>query len=162
MYDQAGAVAPSDPSGPREGGMRAARWGEVEWARPRLEEAARRGANDAPMWHTLGLVSIHGHDLETAERAYAAGLRADPHALDCRLGLATVAALRDRAETALIEYDAILAERHDWAEPHLGRAWALRRLGRKDEAKAALVEAERLGAPSREIAEQRRMLETPP
>ena len=42
MYDHASDVAPNDPRGPREGGMRAAHWGEVEWARPRLEETLGR------------------------------------------------------------------------------------------------------------------------
>ena len=55
-YDAAGAAAPASPVGPREGGMRAARWGEAEWARPRLEEATRRGANEPEVWHALGLV----------------------------------------------------------------------------------------------------------
>ena len=44
MYDRAAEVAKADPRGPREGGMRAARWGEVGWSRPRLEEAVKRGA----------------------------------------------------------------------------------------------------------------------
>jgi tetratricopeptide (TPR) repeat protein len=47
MYDYAAEIAPTDARGPREGGMRAAHWGQTEWARPRLEEAIRRGANDA-------------------------------------------------------------------------------------------------------------------
>ena len=56
MYDYAGEIAKTDPRGPREGGMRAAHWGEIEWARPRLEEAVGRGANDATLWHALGLL----------------------------------------------------------------------------------------------------------
>src|SRR5262249_20749109 len=39
MYDRAAEVAPGDPAGPRTGGLRAARWGELEIAAPRLEEA---------------------------------------------------------------------------------------------------------------------------
>src|SRR5690606_20454656 len=42
MYDLAAKAAPRDSAGPLTGGMRAARWGELELARPRLEEALRR------------------------------------------------------------------------------------------------------------------------
>jgi tetratricopeptide (TPR) repeat protein len=162
LYDHASEIAPADPRGPRTGGMRAAHWGEVEWARPRLEEAARRGANDAEMWHALGLLRVHAKELQAAEEAYAAGLRADPTAAECHLGLATVAVLRDDAGRALAEYDAIVAQRPRFPPAHLGRAWALGRLGRAVEARAALAEAERLGAEPGAIAAQRRMLETKP
>jgi len=162
MYDHAAEIAPGDPRGPREGGMRAAHWGEVEWARPRLEEAARRGANDAEMWHALGLLRVHARELDAAEEAYSAGLRADPSAIECHLGLATVAVLRGDARRALGSYEAILARRPAFAPAHLGRAWALARLGRKVEARAELAEAERLGAETEAIAAQRRELDTRP
>ena len=159
MYDYAGEMAPADVRGPREGGMRAAHWGEVEWARPRLEEAMRRGANDAAAWHALGLLRIHAGELDGAERAYRSGLAVDAKAAECHLGLATVAALRGNATSALAEYDAILAERPRFAPAHLGRAWALGRLGRKAEARDALVVAEKLGGEPRAIADERRWLE---
>jgi tetratricopeptide (TPR) repeat protein len=159
MYDHAAEVAPNDARGPREGGMRAARWGEVEWARPRLEEAVRRGANDVDAWHALGLLRVHARELDAAEEAYAAGLRVDPRAAECHLGLATVAVLRQDAARALAEYDAILALRPGFTPAHLGRAWALARLGRKAEARAALAEAERLGGEPAAIAAQRRELD---
>jgi tetratricopeptide (TPR) repeat protein len=162
MYDHAAEIAPADPRGPRTGGMRAAHWGEVEWARPRLEEAARRGANDVEMWHALGLLRVHARELEAAEEAYAAGLRVDPRAAECHLGLATVAVLREDAARALTEYDAIVAERPKFPPAHLGRAWALGRLGRAAEARAALAEAERLGAEPATVARERRALETAP
>lgn len=162
MYDHAAEVAPGDARGPREGGMRAAHWGEIEWARARLEEAARRGANDAEMWHALGLLRVHARELEAAEEAYSAGVRADPAATECHLGLATVAVLRDDAHRALAEYDAIVARNPGFHPAHLGRAWALARLGRKVEARSALAEAERLGGEPRAIAAQRRGLDAPP
>src|SRR5262245_49489472 len=34
-YDRAALVAPTDPAGPKRGGTRAARWGELELAEPR-------------------------------------------------------------------------------------------------------------------------------
>lgn len=160
LYDHAAEIAPSDPRGPREGGMRAAHWGESEWARPRLEEAARRGANDAEMWHALGLLRVHAHQLEAGEEAYRAGLRADPDALECHLGLATIAVVRQDGASALAAYDAIAAKRPRFAPAHLGRAWALARLGRKDEARAALLQAERLGGQPEAIAAQRRVLDS--
>jgi len=162
MYDHAAEIAPADARGPREGGMRAARWGEVGWARPRLEEAVRRGANDVEAWHALGLVRVHDGDFDQAERAYRAGLAVDPDALECHLGLATVAVERGDGGGALTEYETILARRPGWAPGHLGRAWALGRLGRKQEARAALAQAEKLGGEASAISAQRRALDQNP
>jgi tetratricopeptide (TPR) repeat protein len=160
-YDQAAAVAPALAAGPREGGMRAARWGELEWARPRLEEAVRRGANDAETWHALGLVRLHQGDAAGASEAYRAGARAEPAAPECWLGLATVALSRGDAEGALAAYDRLLALRPRFGVAELGRAWALARLGRKDEAARALDHAAELGAPAANIARQRSALGSP-
>ena len=160
-YDEAASAAPASPEGPREGGTRAARWGEIEEAAPRLEEAIRRGANDAETWHTLGLVRVHLHDLAGAEQAYRSGLAADPKSAENWLGLATVAAVRDDAAAALTAYDAILALRPRFASAELGRAWALATLGRKDDARAALDHAQELGAPAGSLAKQRASLAAP-
>jgi tetratricopeptide (TPR) repeat protein len=159
MYDYAGQIAPTDARGPREGGMRAAHWGEVEWARPRLEEAMRRGTNDAAAWHALGLLRVFAGDIDGAEQAYRAGLASDDKAAECHLGLATVAALRGNAASALAEYDVIIAQFPRFAPAHLGRAWALGRLGRKGEARQAILAAEKLGGEPRAIADARRSLD---
>jgi tetratricopeptide (TPR) repeat protein len=158
-YDEAASTAPKSPDGPREGGTRAARWGEVEEAAPRLEEAIRRGANDADTWHTLGLVRVHLRDLDGAWNAYRSGLVSDPKSAECWLGLATVAALRDDAKGALEAYDAILVLRPKFAPGELGRAWALAKLGRRDEARRALDRAEEMGASAPSLAKQRAMLD---
>jgi len=160
-YDQAATVAPSSPAGPREGGMRAARWGEVEEARARLEEAVKRGANDAETWHALGLVRLHLGDAEGAEQAYRAGIAAAPSAPESWLGLATVAVSRGDAAGALAAYDGLLVLRPRFAAAELGRAWALAKLGRKEEAKRALDRAEELGAPAQNVAKQRAALAAP-
>ncbi len=154
-YDTASNIAPSSPAGPREGGMRAARWGEPEDAAPRLEEAVRRGARDAEIFHVLGLVRLNLRDLEGAERAYRDGLAADPKSTENLLGLATVAVVRDDAKAALAAYDGILARKPDYAAAELGRAWALAKLGRRDDAKRALDHAEELGAPRVNVEKQR-------
>jgi tetratricopeptide (TPR) repeat protein len=160
-YDTAATAAPADPAGPREGGMRAARWGEVEEASPRLVEAIKRGASDADTFHTLGLVRVHMGDLSGAYEAYRQGLVADPKSAECWLGLATVAAMKDDATGALRAYDAILALRPRFASAELGRAWALAKLGRMEEARAALDRASELGADARSIAKQRAALSAP-
>jgi tetratricopeptide (TPR) repeat protein len=157
-YDEAASAAPASPDGPREGGMRAARWGEVEAARPRLEEAVKRGAHDPETWHTLGLVRLRAHDLDGAEQAYRAGLKEDPDAVDNLLGLATVAWVRGDAKAALAAYDAILARRPRAADASLGRAYALAKLGRKDEAAKELDHAEELGASRAHVDKQRAAL----
>jgi tetratricopeptide (TPR) repeat protein len=158
-YDEAASAAPASPAGPLEGGTRAARWGEVEEAAPRLEEAIRRGAKDAETWHTLGLVRVHLRDLDGAWKAYRAGLAADPKSAECWLGIATVAALREDGAAALEAYDAIARLRPQFASAQLGRAWALAKLGRKEDARAALDRAEEMGASTASVAKQRAMLD---
>jgi tetratricopeptide (TPR) repeat protein len=90
-YDRAAEVAPRDPLGPLTGGLRAARWGELELAEPRLSEAVRRGPKDPAAWHALGLVQLSQGNWAGAEQAYRSGLLADPSALENRVGLATLA-----------------------------------------------------------------------
>jgi tetratricopeptide (TPR) repeat protein len=157
-YDEAASLAPALPDGPREGGMRYARWGEAEQARPRLEEAVRRGARDAETWHALGLVRLHLGDFDAAEEAYRAAATADPAAADGWLGLATVAVVRGDAQAAVDAYDQVLARKPRFAPAKLGRAWALAKLGRTDEARKALDDAEALGAPAANVARQRASL----
>jgi tetratricopeptide (TPR) repeat protein len=159
LYDRAAEVAPRDPAGPREGGLRSARWGEAELAVPRLEEALRRDSRAADVWHALGLVRLRLGDLPGAQVAYDSGLVADPHALENRIGLATLALRRGDAAGALHQYDLVLSERPGYADGYLGRSWALISLGRFDEARTAIEEARRRGASPRAIELQSRLLE---
>jgi len=158
QYDRAAEVAPRDPLGPLTAGLRAARWGESEWAEPRLVEALRREPRNAQAWHTLGLTRARLGDLEGARIAYQSGLRADPRALENRVGLATIALLRGDAAAALAEYDALVSARPNFADAHLGRSWALMKLGRLDDAQRALDRAQELGASARALGAQRRAL----
>lgn len=157
-YDRAAQVAPRDPLGPLTGGLRAARWGELDWAEPRLLEATRRDRRNPVAWHALGLVRLSRGDATGAEQAYRLGLLADPEALENRVGLATVALSRGDLPGALVQYDAIVARRPRFADAHLGRSYALLGLGRLADAKRALDEAARLGADPRVVAAQRREL----
>lgn len=157
-YDEAASVAPGSPDGPREGGMRCAHWGEVELARPRLEEAVRRGAGDAETWHALGLVLLHLGDYDGAQRAYRAGAAVDPRRAENWLGLATIAVMRGDAQQALDAYGQVLARQPRFAPAELGRAWALGKLGRREEAERALDRARELGAPPGNVARQRERL----
>ncbi|MBV9947371.1 MAG: tetratricopeptide repeat protein [Myxococcales bacterium] len=170
-YDEAAAIAPGVADGPREGGMRAARWGEAASARPRLEEAIRRGAHDPETWHALGFVRLELGDRDGAEEAYRAGVAAgvgEPPrqtgearagAAECWLGLATVAVARADPAGALAAYDEVLARRPRFAPAELGRGWALSRLGRAGEASRALDRAVELGAPAPQVARLRADLE---
>jgi tetratricopeptide (TPR) repeat protein len=159
FYDRAAEVAPADPLGAREGGLRAARWGEAELAQPRLEEALRRDPRDARVWHALGVVRLKLDDVEGAKTAYRSGLMADPSALENRIGLATVALATDDPAGALSQYDAIIAARPRFADAHLGRSWALVLLGRLVEAEAALETGARLGANPRVVTRQRELVQ---
>lgn len=154
-YDSAAAAAPADPLGPLTGGTRAARWGELELAAPRLEEAVRRGPRDPAAWHALGVVQLSRGDLPRAEQAYRSGLLADPDALENRVGLASVALKRGDLAAALVQYDAIVASRPNFADARLGRSFALMGLGRFEEARRALDDAARFGASPEVVARQR-------
>lgn len=154
-YDTATSVAKTSPDGPREGGMRAARWGEPEEALPRLEEAVRRGASDGELFHALGLVRLHMKDLDGAAEAYERGFAVDPKSTENLLGLATVAVVRGDAKAALAAYDRILERKPGFAGAELGRAWALAKMGRKGDAKRAIDHAEQLGAARENVARQR-------
>jgi tetratricopeptide (TPR) repeat protein len=158
-YDTAATNAPRSPAGPREGGMRCARWGEIEEAAPRLEEAIKRGARDGATYHALGLVRVHLKDFDGAEAAYRAGTAADPAGAENWLGLATVAVVRGDGAKALVAYEGLLVRRPRYAPAELGRAWALAKLGRKDDARRALDHAEELGAPPANVAKQRAELD---
>jgi Flp pilus assembly protein TadD len=157
-YDRAAEVAPADALGPLTGGMRAARWGELDWAEPRLREAVRRNPRDPAAWHALGLVQLSQGNLSGAEQAYRSGLLADPEALENRVGLATLSVSRGDLRGALVQYDAIAASRPKLADAQLGRSFALMGLGRFAEARAALDEAARLGGDPRVVTAQRKEL----
>ena len=157
LYDRASEVAPRDALGPLTAGLRAARWGEAELAAPRLEEALRRDPKNARAWHALGVVRLRLGDVESAEAAYRSGLKADPQAVENRLGLATAAVTRDDPAAALEHYDALISVRPRFADGWLGRSWALLRLGRLDEAERALVAGQELGA-DRDVAARQRTL----
>jgi tetratricopeptide (TPR) repeat protein len=154
-YDRAASIAPRDPLGPKRGGMRAARWGELDLAEPRLREAVRRAAGDAEAWHALGVVLLGLNRLDAARQAYSAGIAADERALENRLGLATVALRQDEPRVALAQYESLLEARPKFTEALLGKSWCLILLGEYVRAAAALNEAERLGADRTSITRQR-------
>lgn len=160
-YDEAAAIAPTSPDGPRIGGLRTARWGEVELALPRLEEAVRRGATDAETLHALGLARVHAGKLEEAEATYRLALRLHPDALDSVLGLATVALVRKDYRAALEAYDRLVVARPGSPQASLGRSFALAKLGRREEARRELDRAASLGAPPANVAKQRALVDSP-
>jgi Flp pilus assembly protein TadD len=154
-YDRAASVAASDAAGPKRGGMRAARWGELELAEPRLREAVRRDPRDAEAWHALGVVCIGLGQLDAARQAYATGIAADPGALENRLGLATVALRLNDPAAALAQYDLLLAARPKFTDALLGKSWSLILMGDYGAAEVALRQAEALGA-QRDVIERQR------
>jgi tetratricopeptide (TPR) repeat protein len=154
-YDRAARVAPRSALAAKRGGLRAARWGELALAEPRLEEAVRRDPLDAEAWHALGLVRARLGKWDDARQAYRAGLAAHPEALENRIGLATVALRLEQPEAALKEYESLLAARPGFLDAMLGKSWSLILLGRWESAEAVLREADALGADPLVIARQR-------
>jgi Flp pilus assembly protein TadD len=159
-YDHAADVAPKSPAGPREGGMRAAKWGETKAALPRLEEAVKRGDDEPLTFHALGIVRLSLGDEGGAKKAYQAGLATPKGAQDatCVLGLATLAVVRGDGTDALRWYDELAKRRPKVAGAQLGRAWALATLGRFDDADEALGEAASLGAKPEEVQKLRKWI----
>jgi len=157
-YDKAAAAAPKDPTGPRVGGLRAARWGELDASAERLTEALRRDPGDAAVWHARGVVELKRGNGAAAKNAYQSGLLADPASAENHLGLATLA-LQERAyAVALGHYEAIVRLRPTLGNAHLGRSWALIALGRSEDARRALADAQALGADQKVIRAQLRAL----
>lgn len=157
-YDAAASLAPADPRGPREGGIRAAHWGEAEEALPRLEEAHRRGADDADLWHALGAVRTKLGDRAGALDAYAQVSRVAPARIEGHLGRASVGLASGDHALALREYEILCAMRPRDATFALARAYNLARLGRRQEAAAALDKASELGASPTHVAKIRSLL----
>jgi len=160
-YDHAADAAPKRFDGPREGGMRATAWGEYEAAKPRLQAAILRGDDDPETYHALGLVLLHLGDKEGARAAYTKGLQSPLGDKDatCVLGLATLAVLEEDPKNALRWYDELANRRPQHAGAQLGRAWALTRLGRFDDAQIALSEAAALGGNPESIEKLRAWVE---
>lgn len=154
-YDDAARTSPTSPAGPREGGMRAARWGEASEALSRLEEARRRGADDAEMLHALGLVRLQAGNTRGAMEAYRLAAQKDPKSIEGWMGMATAALRANDFAAALAAYDQVLARRPTFASAALGRSWCLLSLGRFEDAEKALVQAEELGAPAAFVQKQR-------
>ena len=159
-YDRAASVAPDRPEGPREGGLRAASWGEWALAKVRLEEAVRRGDDDPATFHALGLVLLQLGDRDGAERAYERGLATPMGDRDatCVLGLATLAVAREDAAAALRWYDELARRRPGAPGAQFGRAWALGTLRRWEEAERALDEAASLGGGASDVERLRAWL----
>jgi tetratricopeptide (TPR) repeat protein len=154
-YDRAAAIAPESALGPQWAGLRATRWGELDIAETRLEEAVRRDARDAALWHALGLVRLGLGKLDAARRAYMAGLTIDPRAIENRLGLATVALRRNEPQLALAEYEALLTARPGFRDALLGKSWSLILIGHWKSAAEVLSDAEARDADPDAIARQR-------
>jgi Flp pilus assembly protein TadD len=159
-YDKAADVAPRDPRGPREGGMRCAKWGEFAAARARLEEALKRGDDDPATFHALGLVRLQLGDRKGARAAYQSGLLTPRGANDatCVLGLATLAVVEENPTEALQWYDELIKRRPNVGAAYLGRAWALASLKRFDEADAAVNEGIKHGAADADVARMRKFV----
>ena len=160
-YDEAAALDPKSPLGPREAGLRAARWGEVELALPRLLEAVRRGADDAEVLHALALAQVHERLYEDAERTYRKALARHPDAVENWLGLATLALVKKDYAGALAAYESLAQRRPESIQASLGKAYALAKLGRREEATRELAHAEALGAPAAYVVKQRAALAAP-
>ncbi len=158
-YDRAARVSPGDPVGVKMGGMRAARWGELELAGPRLREAVRRAPRDAEAWHALGVVEMSLGELEAAKRAYATGISVDPQALENRLGLATVALRLQQPQSALEQYELLLEARPEFRDALLGKSWSLILMGELERARSTLSQAAALRANPDAIARQRAQIE---
>ena len=160
-YDHAADVAPKSPAGPREGGLRAAAWGEYAAAKPRLMEAIARGDDVIETFHALGLVELQLGDHAAAKKAYLQGLEqpGGDHDATCVLGLATLAVVQEDGGEALRWYDELARRRPENAGAEFGRAWALTKLKKFEDAGKALDAAASLGGRAEDVAKMRKWIE---
>jgi len=125
------------------------RTGALAEARAALEAAAAAHPEDAELLAELGDVCDRLADRDAARAAFDAALNADPAHDVARFNRAAIARDEGRFADALADYDVLVAAKPD-ASPDVlvGRAEALRRLERYDEARADL-EAALARAPDR-------------
>jgi len=89
-------------------------------------------------------VMLSRGQLDLASERFARAVRDDAIYLQARLQLANTLRLRGRLAPALMEYAEVIKQDPRTGEARLGQALVLVRLGRLDDARARLVEAERL------------------
>ena len=161
-YDKAAAIAPASPDGPREGGMRSARWGELEEA----ARASKRPWSGAPATLKPGTCSASCACISMTtmapSQAYRSGAAADPKDAECWLGLATVGVVRGDPKLALDAYDQVLARSPRFAlraaRPGVGSRAA--RSTRRGGPRARPGAGD--GRPPEPVAKQRAALANPP
>jgi len=118
--------------------------GDAGGAIAQFEEILRRSPEYAPAHYSMGVVMLSRGQLDLASERFARAVRDDAIYLQARLQLANTLRLRGRLAPALMEYAEVIKQDPRTGEARLGQALVLVRLGRLDDARARLVEAERL------------------
>ncbi len=142
-YQQAAALDDDDPAAWLRLAMMRGALGQVDRAIPAMERAVRLDPSVAPAWHHLGLWRLDQGRIDAAEAAFRSAIDADPRDPGGLLGLAKVCLHRNQPE-AVVE----LLEPTLHAGAPLPYGWQLlgaayRRLGRDDDARAAMALAGR-------------------
>lgn len=126
--------------------------GETDLARRTLEDGMTGEKVDSVLYYLLAQVNLTDNNIEAAKESLAQAKASDPANPDPYITLAAMSLAERKPEAALEEYNAILAQRQDFARAWLGKALVLQLLKRPDEAEASYREALKTKSPEAYLA----------
>jgi tetratricopeptide (TPR) repeat protein len=137
-YRLAQTLAPREVRWWHLAGLLETRRGRHDQALPLFERAAALAPADRAVRLRVAEAKLETGDLQGSERLFAELARHAPTLAAAAYGLGRVAMARGEPEVALQHFDTAVEAFPDFGAAHYGRALALRRLGRTDEAGEAL------------------------
>ena len=114
--------------------------GELMPAENHLRQALVLLPETAEVHIHLGDVYMLQHRLTAAETAYREGIRLNPDHTESYYGLGRVSELQNRLQQAMAYYDAALVRNQYLSQAHYRRALTYRRLGKGEQAAAAMAQ----------------------
>ena len=114
--------------------------GELMPAETHLRQALVLLPETAEVHIHLGDVYMLQHRLTAAETAYREGIRLNPDHTESYYGLGRVSELQNRLQQAMAYYDAALVRNRYLSQAHYRRALTYRRLGKGEQAAAAMAQ----------------------
>ena len=136
--------------------------GELTDAENHLRQALIRLPESAEAHIHLGDVHVLQHRLNAAENAYREGIRLNPNHTESYYGLGRVSELQNRLQQAMEYYDAALVRNQYFSQAHYRRALTYRRLGKSEEAAAAMAQFQHLKTYEDTVHQYREALYTNP
>ena len=118
--------------------------GELTLAENHLRQALSLLPETSEVHIHLGDVYVLQHRLKAAENAYQEGIRLNPDHTESYYGLGRVSELQNRLQQAMKYYDAALVRNQYLSQAYYRRALTYRRLGKSEQAAAAMAQFQHL------------------